>query len=215
MISSFRNCLFLIFISAFIYTQDLAPMLGKPFLSSINSKKETVSFLFSLNNSYQFSQTVSSSCENNISCEKKYSNISASILLKSGFELVSGKYMSNNNGKLAYTGMAYHIKKRKFGIGLHFTSYKHELINFYTSKPRETGISLHLRFRKSMVKPYIYYSRALMYNDTQPLEFFVFGATTRLNNFVFSTFVNTYIENNFNINTENAQMNITIGVLLD
>ena len=150
-------------------------MLGKPFVGSFNSKKESASLIFSLNNSYQFSQTVNFDCENNITCENRYSSVAVSFLLKSGFEIISGKYLANNNDNLEYTGFAYHIKKRKYGIGLHFTSYRHDLKNFYSSKLRETGISLHLRFRKNLVKPYIYYSRALMYNSSPPLEFFAFG----------------------------------------
>jgi hypothetical protein len=202
-------------ICSFIYSQDLTPMLGKPLLASLNSKKESASMILALNNSYQFSQTVNLDCENNITCENRYSNVTVSFLLKSGFEILSGKFMANNNDNLEYTGIAYHIKKRKYGIGLHFTSYRHDLTTYYSSKIRETGISLHLRFRKNIIKPYMYYSRALMYNDSPALEFFVFGGTAMLNNFIFSMFISTYLDDSFNLNAENAQMNISLGVVLN
>ena len=190
-------------------------MIGKPALSGMIPKKGDFAFTLTLNNSYQFDQTIDSECGSNSPCDNSYSNISASFLTRSGFEFITGRYMGNNNAALEYTGIAYHIKKRKYGVGLHFSSYKHNLSAIYNSKPRETGISIHLRFRKNIIKPFIYYSRTVMYNESKSIEFFVFGATALYNNLIFATYINAYIEDALNINTENAQMNITLGVLLN
>ena len=190
-------------------------MIGKPALAGMLPKKGEFAFTLTLNNSFQFEQTIDTYCARNTSCSNKYSNISASFLSKSGFEFITGKYMGNNNAALEYTGVVYHIKKRKYGVGLHFNSYKHNLSSIYNSKPRETGISIHMRFRKDIIQPFIYYSRTVMYDDSKSIEFFVFGATALYNNLIFATYINAYIEDALNLNTENAQMNITLGVLLN
>ena len=41
-----------------------------------------------------------------------------------------GKFF-NYTDKIDMVGFNYHIKKKKFGISLHFTSYKHNMFSFY------------------------------------------------------------------------------------
>ena len=195
-----------VFIFSFLYTQNIKPMVGIPSSGAMNPKKETMSIIVTYNTAHQFTDSHTLS---------KHASISASLLTSSGFEFKAGIFMKTEGVDLDYTGLAYHIKKRKYGVSLHFASYNHKLSDLYSSKPRETGISLHLRFRKKTIKPFIYYSRTVMYDNEQALQLFTIGATNMYNNLIFSTYITSQLEEVFNLDIETAQMNVTLGVLLN
>ena len=106
---------------------------------------------------------------------------------------------------------------------MHFTSYKHNLRTFYAGKARETGISIHKRFKKKNLKPFFYYSKILLYPKPEmidsydldsELEFVSFGLMTEINHFVIGTYMTTQIEDTMNLNKESSQLNILLGALL-
>ena len=198
--------LLIIFISSALFSQDISVMVGRPTTGAMNPKSGKTSVLVTYNTIHQFT---------NSGILPKHANISASFLTSSGFEFRTGKFMKTGGIDIGFTGITYHIKKRKYGIGLHFTSYKHNLSNIYSSKPKETGISIHMRFRKKTVKPFLYFSRTLMYNNAKSLELVTFGATNMYNNILFSMYISAQLEDVFNLDIETAQMNVTLGVLLN
>ncbi len=209
----------LIFFS-FILAYDITPMIGTPSIATLNSKKDKGCLVLSFNSIYNFAKVM-----DEYEATTKNSNITASFLLSSGIEFRAGKYMKIDNIDIEYKGIAYHIRKRKYGVGLHFTSYDHNYKHIYTSKLRETGISLHLGFRKKTIKPFLYYSRTSIYNNksilyqsllpNKPVELISFGATNMLNNVVFAIYLTAKLEEVFNLDVESAQLNVTVGVLLN
>ena len=143
--------------------------------------------------------------------------------MHSGLEIKIGKYLKKDNLSIDTRGITYHIKKKTFGVGLHFTSYKHNMNDFYQSKSRETGISIHKRFKKKDLKPFMYYARILLspkpdlvdtYNLDSEIEFLSFGLVTELNHFLLGTYVTAQMDGIMNINKQSAQLNIILGALL-
>ena len=140
-----------------IYSQnpdDYIMILGDPGPSGMIPKKGKFSAIFNQTQMQQFTGSETST---------RYTKISLGLLMHSGLEIKIGKYLKKDNLSIDTRGIAYHIKKKTFGIGLHFTSYKHNVNDFYQSKSRETGISIHKRFKKKDLKPFMYYARVLLF----------------------------------------------------
>ena len=206
----------LLILSSYLFSVDITPMIGSPSVSVFNSKNDEGAFILAFNTIYEFKDFDSS-----FQTSSKHANVSANLLLSSGIEFKVGKFIKMENVDFEYKGISYHVRKRKYGIGLHFTSYDHNFKNIYTSKFRETGISLHLRFRKKTIKPFLYYSTTSLYNTSaylypdKPVELISFGATNILNNIVFSTYLTAQLEDVLNLDLETAQINVTVGALLN
>tara|TARA_Y100000590_G_scaffold394346_1_gene473448 strand:- start:444 stop:1109 length:666 start_codon:yes stop_codon:yes gene_type:complete len=141
----------------------------------------------------------------------------ANILFKSGVELSFGKLLNfyDNTIKVDMFGLNHHIKFRKFGFGLHFTSYKHNIPQIFSSKPRQYGLSFHVRFKKTNLKPYVYYTQTKLSSSIRPYELFSFGIMGNLGPLVFETNVLAPFEKNLNLDNELAQYGISIGFLIN
>ena len=125
-----------------------------------------------------------------------------------------GKFF-NYTDKIDMVGFNYHIKKKRFGISLHFTSYKHNMPSLFNSKPRQYGISYHLRFKKKNLKPYIHYTNTTLYNGNLPYELFSFGLMGNINNLVLNTSISAPSTDLLNLDNDLAQYNIYIGFLVN
>ena len=189
-------------------------LLGDPGGAAMIPKKGEFSAIFNQNQMYRFTGS---------GVTRKHTKISIGLLMQSGLEIKVGKYLKSDGISIDIKGLAYHIKKKKFGIGLHFTSYSHNLETFYAGKARETGISIHKRFKKKDLKPFLYYSKILLYPEAEMIEshnlesqaeFISFGLMTEINHFVLGTYMTTRIEDSFNLNKQAAQINIVLGALL-
>ena len=196
--------------------QDFLMILGDPGAPAMIPKKGKFSAIFNQTQIYRFAG--SEDMDSN-----KRTKISLGLLMNSGLEIKLGKYLNKNEISIDTKGIAYHIKRKKFGVGLHFTSYKHNLTNFYEGKGRETGISIHKRFKKKNVKPFLYYSTILLnprsdmveiYNLNSQVEFLSFGLISEINHLVLGTYITAQIEDNFNLNKQSSQFNIILGALL-
>ena len=193
---------------------DFIMMLGSPGGAGMIPKKGEFSAIFNQTQMQRFAQTDRSN---------KYTKISMVILLLSGLELKIGRYLKTGEMSIDVRGLTYHIKKKRLGIGLHFTSYKHNLNTFYQGKSRETGISIHKRFKKKAIKPFLYYSRVLLYPRPDmiipyglksEIEFLSFGVMAEINHFLLGTYITSQIEDTINLNKQSSQFNIVLGALL-
>ena len=95
--------------------------------------------------------------------------------------------------------------------------------DYYEGKAKETGISIHKRFKKKDLKPFIYYSRILLkprpdmiapYSLKHKEEYLSFGIMTEIKHFVLGTYITTQIEDLMNVKKESSQLSITLGALL-
>ena len=182
---------------------DFLMMLGNPGAPGMVPKKGDFSAIFTQNQMYRFAGDGMSN---------KSTKISLGLLTNSGLELKIGKYLNKDDISIDLKGIAFHIKKKRFGVGLHFTTYKHNLTTFYEGKGRETGISIHKRFRKKDLKPFLYYSNILLnprenmieiYDLDSQVEFLSFGLISEMNHFIIGTYITAQIEDNFNLNKQN------------
>ena len=189
-------------------------MLGNPGGPAMIPKKGNFAAVFSQNQMYQFTGE---------GVFSKKTNFSLGLLLQSGLEIKIGKYINIDDLSISMQGIAYHIKKKKFGLGLHLTTYKHNMDDYYEGKAKETGISIHKRFKKKDLKPFIYYSRILLkpkpdmvepYSLKHKEEYLSFGIMTEIKHFVLGTYITTQIEDLMNLNKESGQLSITLGALL-
>ena len=189
-------------------------MLGNPGGAGIIPKRGNFSAIFNQNTMQRLAGSEGSN---------KYTKISFGLLMPSGLEIKIGKYLKAENISIDIRGITYHIKRKKFGVALHFTSYRHNLSTFYQRKARETGISMHKRFKKKNLKPFIYYSKVLLYpkpdminayNLDSQIEFLSFGLMTEINHFLLGTYVTAQIEDSMNLKKQSSQFNIVLGALL-
>ena len=52
--------------------------------------------------------------------------------MKSGLEIKIGRYLqADDNISVDIKNIAYHIKRKSFGVAFHLTTYKHNLDMFY------------------------------------------------------------------------------------
>ena len=105
----------------------------------------------------------------------------------------------------------------------HFDNAEYNMDDYYEGKAKETGISIHKRFKKKDLKPFIYYSRILLkprpdmvdpYSLKHKEEYLCFGIMTEIKHFVLGTYITTQIEDLMNLNKESSQLSITLGALL-
>ena len=205
-----RYFLSIIIFFSFLKTQTIAEyssIFNNSLTPGILSKKNNSSFSFTHTSAYSFD------AYNNNQTKKVLSN----ILLKSGIEFVLGKYIrgTDNFSNIDIRGINYHIKKKKFGITLHFTSYKHNAFNILDSKPRENGISIHLRFKKKKIKPYLYYGHINLYNDEPKMEIVSFGVLAKVNRFVLGSYLVIPLEDSLNFENVSANYNLILCFIVD
>ena len=194
--------------------ENFTMMLGNPGASGMIPKKGEFSAIFNQTQMYRFAGGGMSN---------KNTKISLGLLMNSGLELKIGKYLNSGDILIDTKEITYHIKRKRFGVGIHFTSYRHNVTEFYEGKGRETGISIHKRFKKKNLKPFLYYSNILLnpqsdmieiYNLDSQVEFLSFGLISEMNHLVVGTYITTQIEDNMNLDKQSSQFNIILGALL-
>lgn len=155
------------------------------------------------------------------------SKLSLSFLHKSGFEFSFIKSLNDINQNLLINNIqiesdqdltydiasfTMHMKEKKYGVSIHFATYKPNLKSLHTRNPKEYGISFHKRFRKKVHRPFIYYSFIDLYNGTPQYEYLAFGNLITINSMVLGTYISVPIGWPINFVNDEAQFNLALGL---
>ena len=85
----------------------------------------------------------------------------------------------------------------------------------FESKPRQRGLSMHLRFKKKRLKPYIHYTQTQLFDNSNNYELFSFGLMSNINNIILNTSISSPFEDLLNLDNDLAQFNVSIGFLVN